>query len=108
MRASTRPAASAESWSRYLTGPPLPLEQHYAGRHADVQRRHLSRHRNAHQKVAALGDVFVQSAPFATQHDRGWTGELYLVVGNLAAFVQAVDPVAALLELMQGLVDVHY
>ncbi len=72
IRACTRPAASAESWSRYFAGrPPLPLEQHHAGRHADVQRRHLSRHRDAHQEVAALGHVFVQPAAFAAQHDRG-------------------------------------
>src|ERR1019366_8581523 len=95
MRAYTRPVASAESWSRCLIGgAPLPLEQHHAGRYADVQRCHLSRHRNAYQKIAALGHVFVEPAPFAAQHNRRRPGEFHLVVGHLAALVQAVNPVA--------------
>src|SRR5579862_419037 len=101
MRVSTRPVVSVESWSRCLTGrPPLPLEQHHTGRDADIQRRHLSRHGNAHQKIAAFGDVFVQAAAFPAQHDGGWTCELHLVVGYFAPLVQAVNPVAALLQVI--------
>src|SRR5580693_5025869 len=49
----------------------------------------------------------MQAAAFAAEHDGGGGGELDSIVIVLAAFVQSVDPIAALFQVLEGVPDVH-
>ncbi len=85
-----------------------PLKQYHARRNAHIQRGHAARHGNPNQEIALLGDMFVQPLALSPQHDRRGTCVIDLIVGFLAAFVQTIDPVAALFQLIQGPVDVGH
>src|SRR5579872_7322959 len=92
-------AMASDSRSRCrIRRSPFPLEKDHACGHADVQGCHLPCHRNAHEKIAALGHVFMQPVAFCAEDNGGRLGEFHLVVSVLAPFVQAVDPVTALLK----------
>jgi DNA-binding transcriptional MerR regulator len=50
----------------------------------------------------------MQAAAFAAEHDGGGGGQLDAIVIVPAAFVQSVDPIAALFQVLEGVPDVHY
>ena len=52
--------------------------------------------------------LFVQPFAFTAQHQHGGQGILHMVVIFGAALVQAIDPVAAFLELIQGAIDIGH
>jgi hypothetical protein len=45
-----------------------------------------------------LGDVLMKAAAFATEDDGRGFSEGHLIVEVLAAFIEAVDPIATLLQ----------
>ena len=61
---------------------------------------------NAHQHVAVLAHLLVESAAFAAEDEDALRCVVDLVVGLGAAFVEAVDPHAALLEIFERAIDV--
>ena len=89
-----------------LLPPPFPFEEYYAGGHRYVERGDFAGQGNAHQHVAVLAHLLVQTAAFAAEHEDAFRRVIDLVVGLGAALIQAVNPHAALLEVFQGAVDV--
>src|ERR1035438_2997593 len=70
----------------------LPFEEHHAGGHRYIQRRNLTRQGDAHEDIAVLAHLLVESAAFAAQHQDAPGCVVDLVVGFGAALIQAVDP----------------
>ena len=83
---------------------PLPhrFKQDHRACCRDVQRVHLSGHRDAQQMIACASNQIVQPGAFASQHKHGIGPEIVAVVIRRAALVQANAPEVALLEHFKG------
>lgn len=68
----------------------------------DVERSHLTGHRNAEQVVAGMADQLVQTSAFASEDDYGIGREVAAVVILGAALVEANDPEVVGLEGFEG------
>lgn len=81
---------------------PGSFKQNHGSGRRDVERGHLSRHRDAKQMVAGAADEFVQTGPLASQDNYGVGREVEAVVILIAALIEADHPEIALLERLEG------
>ena len=67
-----------------------------------------ARHWNANQDVAMLFHQLMQAVPFAAQDENCWLGIIHFAVQLAAALIQAIDPEAAFLQILERLVYVSH
>jgi len=73
----------------------------------DVERADGSGHRDAEEMVAGTADEIVEAGTLAAEDDNKIAGEIELVVGDGAAFVETDDPEVATLELFESANEVY-
>ncbi len=83
-----------------------PLKEDDTGGDGYVERGDGAGHGDPDDEVAVLADVLVQAAALAAENEDGWFGEVDLVVERVAAFVEAVDPIAGALQFFECLANV--
>src|SRR5579864_4252292 len=91
-----------------LVRAPLPygLKQHNGSGHGHIQGADRARHGNAHQKIALLGNMLVQSLAFRAEDDGAIHIEIDFVIGLVAAFVETDDPDVLGLQFLEHATDI--